>query len=309
MSKVDIHQAKQEFKERLRTFAAGLKPYTSTDNSEWAVKGFIDVFKNVYTISADTKIISKIIEIHLFPKILEFAQKNSYHIVLAEHQNWHPDISFVHATDPSIKFAVDIKTTYRDPEYPGHCNGFTLGSHGEYFINRSSTKNIQFPYSEYLAHLCLGVIYTRCDNDDLDETRIYKVKELVSQSEYERSSQIGAKAVLKVDNLRSVASVVKDFQFFICEKWEIASDSSGSGNTANIGSITNIDDILQGNGVFKNLGEKWFDDYWMNYGRITIAGAGGKSKKITKLIEFLAYRGKDPNLAYPRSTKSKRKIS
>lgn len=52
------------------------------------------------------------------------------------------------------------------------------------------------------------------------------------------------------------------------EKWEIASDSSGSGNTANIGSITCIEDILNGNDVFKNLGEQWFNEYWMNYRKI-----------------------------------------
>ncbi|MFP6141968.1 type II restriction endonuclease [Helicobacter pylori] len=42
---------------------------------------------------------------------------------------------------------------------------------------------------------------------------------------------------------------------------KIASDKGGSGNTANIGSIQYIDDILQGNGVFKNLGEQIFDEY------------------------------------------------
>ncbi len=32
-------------------------------------------------------------------------------------------------------FAVDFKTTYRLANNPEYCNGFTLGSHGEYFIN------------------------------------------------------------------------------------------------------------------------------------------------------------------------------
>lgn len=41
------------------------------------------------------------------------------------------------------------------------CNGFTLGSHGEYFKNRESNKNIQFPYKQYQGHFCLGVIYDR----------------------------------------------------------------------------------------------------------------------------------------------------
>jgi len=45
----------------------------STPDNQWTVKGFIDVFENIYTISADTKIISKILEIHLFSKFLIFA--------------------------------------------------------------------------------------------------------------------------------------------------------------------------------------------------------------------------------------------
>ena len=99
--------------------------------------------------------------------------------------------------------------------------------------------------------------------------------------------------VHSLSRLHSIASVVRDFQFFVCEKWEIASDSQGSGNTANIGSIMCVQDILNGNGVFKNLGEEWFDDYWMNYGRITIKTPDGKQKKITKLHEFLRYKGRD----------------
>ena len=78
-------------------------------------------------------------------------------------------------------------------------------------------------------------------------------------------------------------------------------------NTANIGSITKISDILEGNGVFKKLGEKWFDDYWMNYGKIQIVKPDGKVKKITLLKEYLAYRGKDPKFANPMARKPARK--
>ncbi len=53
------------------------------------------------------------------------------------------------------------------------------------------------------------------------------------------------------------------------EKWKIASNKSGSGNTTNIGSITYIADILQGRGIFAKLGEEWFNEYWQNYGKIT----------------------------------------
>ena len=79
----------------------------ATADGQWTIKGFIDLYKNIYTISADTKIVSKILEIHLFPSILKFASDNSYKIVLAKHQNYYPDISFVYKEDETIKFKVD----------------------------------------------------------------------------------------------------------------------------------------------------------------------------------------------------------
>ena len=83
---------KNIFAEKLEGFVKSLKDHVSADDGQWTVKGFIDIFKNVYTISSDTKIVSKILEIHLFPKILKFAQDNGYNVVLAEHQNYYPDI-------------------------------------------------------------------------------------------------------------------------------------------------------------------------------------------------------------------------
>ena len=275
---------KSQFKKQLKEFIQTLGSHVSTEDHQWTVKGFIDVFQNIYTISADTKIVSRILEIHLFPELLKFATRHNYRIVLADHQNYYPDLSFVSAKDDSIKFAVDLKTTYRLPDHPNFCNGFTLGSHGNYFKERDKKKNIQFPYNDYCGHFCLGVIYSRADSHDIDETQTFRISQL-----------------------KSIASVIKDIHFFVCEKWEIASDSQGSGNTANIGSIVFIGDILNGNGAFKHLGELWFDDYWMNYGGITIT-KNDKQKKITKLRDFLEYKGCDPNLANPivRSRKKRK---
>ncbi|MDE5925437.1 MAG: EcoRV family type II restriction endonuclease, partial [Helicobacter sp.] len=59
-----------------------------------------------------------------------------------------------------------------------------------------------------------------------------------------------------------------------------------------IGSIKNIEKIINEKGVFAELGEEIFDDYWRNYGQIHITDSQGKIKKITKLKEYLLYRGK-----------------
>jgi hypothetical protein len=260
--------AREEFEADLKDFVATFREGISTPEGEWTVKGFIDVYRNVYTISSDTKIVSKILEIHLFPLLLEFANDKGYKIVLADHQNYYPDLTFVDREDSSKKFAVDLKTTYRKPEQPGFCNGFTLGSHGMYFTDRSSTKNIQFPYSEYDGHFCLGIIYDRALITDIDETKR-----------------------LHLDDLESIASVISNIQFFVVEKWRIASDKGGSGNTANIGSINCIEDIIGGEGMFAELGEHWFDDYWMNFNKISVTDENGASRKINNLVDFVKYRG------------------
>lgn len=270
---------KELFENQLKEFVGTFQTHISSEDGQWTVKGFIDIFKNIYTISADTKIVSKILEIHLFPKIMEFANKYGYKIVLAEHQNYYPDISFVKMTNEKIKFAVDFKTTYKNPSKPHLCNGFTLGSHGEYFENRKSTKNIQFPYSDYAGHFCLGIIYSRVDGATINETKTYEISQL-----------------------KSISSVVKDFQFFVVEKWKIAGDKGGSGNTANIGSIIHIEDIVNGRGMFSKLGERWFDDYWINYKKIKTTNNKNETMTISTLKEFVEYRKGNTKLIVPKRT-------
>lgn len=281
---------KSDFKTELKKFTESLKEYVSTETGDWTVKGFIDIYKNIYTISSDTKIVSKILEIHIFPNLLQFADSIGYSIVLAEKQNWYPDLSFVKKDNEKVKFAVDLKTTYRDPDFAGHINGFTLGSHGTYFKDRASTKNIQFPYSEYIGHFCLGIIYSRADLDEISETEIFQVQEI--QEPYgNENPKIGERQVTTIQHLKSITSVIKNFDFFVAEKWEIASDHQGSANTANIGSITNIEDLKNGNGIFAQLGEEWFDEYWINHGSASMV-KDGKTKKITKLKDFLEFKGR-----------------
>jgi hypothetical protein len=279
---------KSGFKKALDQFANKLEKYVSTENGDWSVKGFIDVYKNIYTISSDTKIVSKILEIHIFPQILQFAESIGYSVVLAEKQNWYPDLSFIHKQNGDVKFALDIKTTFRRNSKTA---GFTLGSHGGYFKERDKDKNIQFPYSQYLGHYCLGVIYTRVDmSDSPAETEIYQVEELLDPTD-KPILKVGERKVTSVKELKSITSVIKDFDFFAAEKWKIASDKQGSGNTANIGSIVDIEDLKNENGVFSQLGEEWFDEYWINHGSATMM-KDGKPVKITTLTDFLEFKGR-----------------
>lgn len=197
-------------------------------------------------------------------------------------------MTFIHKKNDKIKFALDLKTTFRRQKDSA---GFTLGRHGTYFKERDKDKNIQFPYNQYTGHYCLGIIYTRIDfDDDLSDTAIFQVNEL--EEEYESTADpIGERKITKIENLKSITSVIKDFDFFAVPKWKIASDARGSGNTANIGSIKDINDLKAGRGVFSKLGENWFDEYWINYGEATIIKEGNPIK-ITNIWDFLEFKGR-----------------
>lgn len=227
---------KDIFVKLLREAVSDFDKVISTENGDWAVKGFIDVYKNIYTISADTKVISKIIELYIFPKILEFADKNELEIELTKAQNYYPDITF--KDKEGNLFAVDLKSSYRKDAT--HINGMTLGAFTGYFRERKSLKNTTHPYDDYKAHIVLGVIYDNVPN--VDERKSYTLEQL-----------------------SEIASVIKNFQFFVQEKWRIAIDRPGSGNTKNIGSVSKIEELINGHGTFSELGEDVFNDYWMYY--------------------------------------------
>jgi hypothetical protein len=275
---IKYSEEKRRFSDELSKFAESLEQHISY-NGEWNIKGFIDVFKNIYTISSDTKVISKIIELHLFPHFSQFAESIGYSIELADYQNWYPDLTFVNSENSDIKFAVDVKTTYVDANRIDCCKGFTLGSHGEYFINRDSSKNIKHPYNSYSGHYCLGIIYSRAILTSEFECHKYSIQEL-----------------------DEIPSVINQFIFFAQEKWKIASDKSGSGNTANIGSIKMIGDLVAGNGVFAKAGEEIFDDYWSNYGKIQIEKPDGSRKPMTSFEEYIKYRGLSPSINNKKNT-------
>lgn len=89
------------------------KDYLETDSHDWIVKGFIDIDKNVYTISNDTKVVSKIIEILLIPKLEQFAKRNGMTLELPSKQNYYPDLTF--SDKDGNLFAVDLRQELVNP--------------------------------------------------------------------------------------------------------------------------------------------------------------------------------------------------
>lgn len=75
-----------------------LQSRVSTETGDWTVKGFIDVYRRIYTISIDTKVLSKVLELLMFPVIAKFAEKHGFDLVSAPAQNQYPDISLINST-------------------------------------------------------------------------------------------------------------------------------------------------------------------------------------------------------------------
>ena len=264
-----------QFLKHLQTHAASFAKAVATNEGEWIIKGFIDVYQRVYSISVDTKIVSKVLELLLFPMFVKFAKKHGLEIELCQHQNFYPDLTFTHSPSGN-RFAVDIKSTYR--ESGTKVNGMTLDAFTGYFRNRDSKKNTLYPYSQYAAHFVLGVIYTKCE-DVADERKQFSL-----------------------DDLDKIPSVIKDFTFFAQPKFRIATARPGSGNTKNIGSSNIIDTLINGTGPFASLGEEVYDDYWMFYLTRDMAEAVGVKRPYMNLKTYLEYkqRGTDTLKAHAK---------
>ncbi|WP_294232214.1 type II restriction endonuclease [uncultured Chryseobacterium sp.] len=256
---------KEEFLEALQNEILEYNKVIATEKGDWIVKGFIDIYKKIYTITIDTKVVSKVIEILLIPQFEKFAQKYNLNLILPPQQNFYPDLSFV-CKETGNKFAVDIKSTFKDSQ--DKIKSMTLGAFTGYFRNRESNKNTTFPYQDYQSHLVLGVIYTQ-----------------VSRSSNE-------KEVYSLEEIDKIESVIKDFQFFVQPKYKIASASPGSGNTKNIGAINKLEKLIKGEGVFSELGEEVYDDYWTFYLTNDMAKALEIKRPYINLKTYLEYKSK-----------------
>lgn len=252
---------KEHFLQLLTEEAKTYKSFLETESHDWIVKGFIDIDKNVYTITNDTKVVSKIIEILLIPKLLLFAERNGLELELPSKQNFYPDLTF--RDKEGHLFAVDFKSSYYDGE---SVNGLTLGSYWGYFRERNTIKSMDHTYNSYSSHTVLGMLYKQSTVRG-DERTVYSV-----------------------DELSIIHSVIENFIFFVQPKWKIANDIPGSGNTRNIGGITNIKKLQNGEGPFAELGEDVFDDYWMGYfNKVDARTAGIGTPRYNNLSTYKGY--------------------
>lgn len=210
------------------------------EDFEWDILGIVDKEKNVYPMTTDTKVLSKVFEMKVLPHFNGIndelsLEDNNCKIILAEAQNQYPDITLTGGIIGKEKIAIDIKSAYRNGTRK--FSGFTLGAFNGYFKNRDTTKNIRFPYNQYTKHWILCFIYDR--DTDVNINEVYSLED------------------------DDIPETITNVEVILQDKWKVAIASPGSGNTANIGSIKKISDLKSGAIYFSS--EYEFNDYWMHY--------------------------------------------
>ena len=204
----------------------------------YSVCGVIDRRQRVYPLGTDTKVLSTIFEIIARQSVADYARQTQLQLIDSAKQNFYPDFTLTSGQDDTEKIAIDVKTTYKTN--PNGQFGFTLGSYTSFL--RNGTKNIVFPFHQYKEHWIIGFAYRRVPVDAVAASRQYSTT-----------------------NLAQIPAPFSDVEVFVQEKWRIAGDRPGSGNTANIGSIRGtLPDFQDGNGVFRSEAE--FLTYWRGYG-------------------------------------------
>lgn len=172
------------------------------------------------------------------------------------------------------RYALDLKTTYRllprDGSVPTRVSGFTLGAFTGYFRHRDSTKNVTFPYDSYRQHYVVLIVYTQVRGQ--------------------------APGIYPLEQLDNILPPIRDIEVFLHEKWRVANDRPGSGNTRNIGSITDLTALWEGKGPFARLGEEGeaiFNEYWQQYLNRDMARAAELSAPpFRNLRQYLRYRNR-----------------
>jgi hypothetical protein len=224
------------------------------DSVDFLVRGVLGVDDRLYPLGSDTKVLSTVFEIFTRPSLLRIAARHGLKLKEAP-QTIYPDFTLLRSELDQRKIAVDVKTTYRRPSIQ-----YTLGSYTSFL--RNGTKNILYPYADYCEHWIIGFAYSRRD--------------------------VAPSGHFKIADRAKVPIPYTDVEWFVQEKYKIAGDSPGSGNTANIGSFrsNSINDFRDGNGPFASHGEEVFRDYWANFGR------KASERPYSNFSEYQAWRAR-----------------
>lgn len=205
------------------------------------IGGLITRSGKVYALGTDTKVLSTAFELAIRPTLVALAARFGYEVEEPRSQNFYPDFTLKPYGQGDDFIAIDVKTTYRKNR--SGTFSFTLGGYTSFIRTDSPTKNIVHSFEKYGSHYIIGFVYSRIASTKSSDAEIYEP-----------------------ENVSDIPVPYSDVDVFVREKWRIAGDVAGSGNTTNIGSVIgDIEDFRSGAGIFKS--ELEFLNYWRSYGK------------------------------------------
>jgi len=197
-------------------------------NFKWNIVGIVDNEEKVHPIPKIPQVITGIFEHLGMEKIINLGEKYGAQIEYSGSREY-PDLSLTGGKLDKKIIAFDIKSSRRNNDIKNRCSRMSLGSCAGYFLEPNIKKmGCKRPYSDYSEHWIVGIIYKWNPEKDGDE-------------------------------------LVSDISIVIQEKWKIASKSTATGDTAAMGSITNIDNLHNGKGEFES--ESDFETFWRQKGK------------------------------------------
>ncbi|MDR3067169.1 MAG: hypothetical protein LBV05_16910 [Comamonas sp.] len=249
---------------RLSSFKETFEAKLAASGHKYAISGVVSQDGTVYPLGSDTKVLSTIFELFTRPLMIEVAQDLGLQLVEPSVQNHYPDFTLCTGPNCKNKIAIDVKTTYI--ENSNDTFGFTLGGYTSFIRPGNERKNIVFPFTDYTEHWVIGYVYERVAEKKAAEHAVYSLEQI-----------------------KDIPLPYRNVRVFVQEKWRIASDRAGSGNTTNIGSLVGrMNQFEAGTGPFHDEDE--FLDYWRNYGRTAADRANFKN-----IAEYRIWRAANPD--------------
>ncbi|WP_426710628.1 type II restriction endonuclease [Cetobacterium sp. SF1] len=288
----------QKFKNDMNILTEKLSAHiTKPFSRDSILTGFVDSLGNLYPITLDTKVLSKVVEFIFLPVIKKFCDQYNYTLQEPQHQNHYPDLTFID-NFTNKKYAVDIKTTYRitEKKFNFERTEYILKKNKSTYIvlrknDEDELENIIsgdiVSYSVQHAPNSFSSKIQATLNTLINENAVngmtlgaytgyFKNREsykniLYPYSEYDGHYVLGMIysreelddiEIKNISEYKTINSPIYDIKMFFIEKFKIASTSPGSGNTKNIGSIKKENALINGDGPFQTIEE--FDSFWLS---------------------------------------------
>jgi hypothetical protein len=194
---------------------------------EWNIIGIQTNKDQIIPMPPESRIVTVILQALAAPKLHAWARTHGINVEdLVEETRGYPDYALSGGDLERKNVALDVKSARYNSN--DSVSRMTLGTYDGYFLHPDEKR------------LCGG---TRCYND-YDEHWIVAF-------------------IYEWNPKKDTSGMVKIVERIVAHKWQVASRTSGSGDTANIGGLSSLAALRNLKSEFINEDE--FEKYWRNY--------------------------------------------